>query len=94
MTLCCTVTELQSKMPLSEFRLWLAYRKKYGPMHPVRRFDAGPAIVAAMINNAHGGKAKPKNFMPYGEQRDDETLVTGEQFVAQLIGARGVKVGR
>lgn len=62
-------------------------------MHPVRKYDSGPAIVAAMINNAHGGKAKPRDFMPYGKQQED-LEVTGDQLIELLASAKGVKVGR
>lgn len=79
----------------SEVRIWEAYRFKHGPMSPVRMYDLGPAIIAAQVNNAHGGKAKPSDFMPYAEKKDEDILVDTEQFVQllQRTGKARVKNG-
>lgn len=62
-----TIKELQGKITVEEYRVWLAYRMKYGPMNPVRRYDAPAALIASFILNVHGNKAKPSDFMPYGK---------------------------
>lgn len=77
-------------MSLNEFRLWVAYRNKYGPMNDVRRHDAPGAIVASLISQAHGGKAKPKDFMPYGVGEDQEATL--DDFVKAF--GRGVQIGK
>lgn len=91
MTLGGTITELQSRMSVNEFKVWVAYRSKYGPMSDVRRYDAPGAIIASLISQAHGGKAKPKDFMPYG-QREEATEATIDDFVKAF--GKGVKLGK
>lgn len=81
-------------MTMAELNIWSAYRHKYGPMNDVRRFDGPAAIVASMVNNAHGGKAKPADLMPYGKEKPVESE---EEFtpdhVLKILG-KGVKVGK
>lgn len=88
------VEKLQSEISYREYLLWCAYRNKYGPLNPVRRYDLGHALVAAQINNAHGGKAKPVDFMPYHPDYkvDDVKEVGVDEFIAAL--GSGVKIGR
>lgn len=90
------MAEIQSTVSSRELDLWGRYRKKYGPINPVRMYDAGPAIVASLINQAHGGKATPKDFMPYGHEVDEsgDDIVDTERFLAALSATGRVKVGR
>lgn len=60
-------------------------------MNPVRRYDAGAAVVASVVNNAHGGKATPFDFMPYGERPPEPEP---DDVVAQLLAGGNVKRGR
>lgn len=76
-------------MDMEEFRTWNAYRKKYGPMTPVRRYDAGPAIVASMVSRLAGGSATPKDFMPYG--KESERAGSLEDYMTAFARA-GVKI--
>lgn len=79
------MSEIQSTMSVRELDLWGKYRKKYGPMDPVRMFDKGFALVASMISQANGGKAKPIDFMPYGRDNPSEdTFVDPDEFVNLL----------
>lgn len=73
--------------------MWAKYRFKYGPMNPVRKYDAGHALVASQINRGNGGKATAKDFMPYGKKEDDE-VIDGTLFVDKLSQHKGVKIGR
>lgn len=85
-----TIAELQSRMTPAELRVWGLYRGKYGPMNPVRRFDAGPAIVASVINNAHGGKATPNDYMPYNRPPEPEP----DEVMKLLMADKNIKRGR
>ena len=86
-----TITELQAKITHTEFMTWLAYRQKFGPMNPVRKYDAGPAMLSSFLLNVMGGaKTKPRDFMPYGldpiiEQPPEPTI---EEFIQALGGSR------
>ncbi len=88
----CTIEELQAKISMSEFAIWLAYRRKFGPMNPVRRYDTGSALIASMISRAHGGKATAQDFMPFPvkEPIDDDP----DKMVALLLADKTVKRGR
>ena len=85
-----TIAELQAQITMSEVEVWLAYRRKYGPMNPNRTFDAGPAIIASLISKAHGGKAVPADFMPYYPKEEKEVTLND---LVQSFGS-GVKIGK
>lgn len=77
-----SLSEIQ-KLSSRELSVWWKYREKYGPINPIRMYDQAGAIVATQINNAHGGKAKPINFMPYAKEEEDH-IVDGDAFIAML----------
>lgn len=92
-TLGYTVAELQQKITWGEYILWLEYRAKYGPLNPIRMFDQGAAILAAQVNNAIGGKAKPEDFIFYGKtDKDEVTADTSLDAFVKSLG--GVKIGK
>lgn len=77
----------------SEVRVWQAYRAKYGPHNPVRMFDQGSAIIASQVNNAHGGKAKPIDFMPYSkEQEEQDVIVDHDTFISLLTKTSNARI--
>ena len=88
------VEVLQKNMSYREYLLWCAYRNKYGPINPVRKYDLGAGMVSAVVNNAFGGKAKPVDFMPYDpkHKKDEHEEVGVEEFLSAL--GNGVKIGR
>lgn len=92
MMIGCTIHEAQQRVTLNEFRTWIKYREKFGPMNPIRRYDVGPATVAALISQAHGGKAKPIDFIHYGKEPEPDVIVDAAGFIAALGGR--VKYGR
>lgn len=88
------MAELQTTMSSRELSLWGRYRRKYGPLNPVRMYDAGPALIASIISQAHGGKARPKDFMPYGRsaEESDDTFVDTQTFIAALMNTGRARV--
>ncbi|WP_154899580.1 phage tail assembly protein T [Serratia ficaria] len=54
-----TVAEAQERLSLSEFRLWMKYRSKYGSLNPMMRTEWGAALVASTIANVNRGKDSP-----------------------------------
>lgn len=78
-----TVGELKHRMSGMEFRGWLAYRAKWGPMDLVRRYDRPAALGAHVATVAAGGKGKMQDMMPYPIQR---VLSEAEQFARELMG--------
>lgn len=77
-----TIAELQASINPKEMAVWYAYKKKYGPMNDVRRFDRPAALVASMISAANGGKAKMNEFMPWGPGQKQATF----EDVAKALG--------
>lgn len=55
-------------------------------------YDQIGAVIASQINNAHGGKAKPLDFMPYG--RKPQEVADEESFITQLMATGRAKVAR
>lgn len=93
MALGGTIGELQGRMSDDEFELWTLYRSKYGPMNPVRRYDQGFALIAMVLSNVNGNKAKQQDFMPYGKEKDEEVELSGDEF-ANLLMAGPAQKGR
>ena len=94
----CTIAELQAKIAISELNIWLAYRRKYGPMNPVRTYDTGPAIISHLMCHALGNKkTKPGDFMPYfaDEYKGGKAPAAGTaaQEIIEAFGA-GVIIGK
>lgn len=93
MNLGGTIGELQSRMGYREYELWCKYRQKYGPMNPIRMYDRAGAIVASQINNAHGGKAKPQDFIPFGTVEEEQSEVDISEYIKAAFGGK-VKIGK
>lgn len=85
-----TVSELQRKIGAGEFRMWTAYFKKHGRPTFERMFDRGPAIVGSILSQAHGGKAKFEDFMPFPTRDAKHADVPTAQEIAAKFG--GVNV--
>lgn len=88
-----TIADLQSRMSMSELKLWSAYRKKYGPMNYVRQFDRPAALIASMISAANGGKAKMNEFMPWGQSKKEATFDEVAQALGKVTHGRRKKRG-
>lgn len=61
-------------MSANEFMIWLAYRKKYGPMNDVRKYDRPAALIGSILSHAHGGKSEMRDLMPFGKEQKEVTL--------------------
>lgn len=80
------MAEIQTTISTRELDLWGKFRRKFGPLNPVRMYDAGPALISSILSNAHGGKAKPYDFMPYGREVDSsgDDIVDADKFIQIL----------
>lgn len=86
-----TIQELQAKMTAKEFSIWLKYRKKFGPMNDVRRYDRPAAIIGSILSHAYGGKTDMKDLMPFG--KEEATGVEISDFINKAFGG-AIKIGR
>ena len=97
MALGRTIAELQATITPSEINVWLAYRRKFGPMNPVRQFDRPAALMATMMARTMGGSktAKIHDFMPYGHhvKEEEDEFVDADTFLAALSVKDGVRDG-
>lgn len=84
--------EVQSQLSSRELNIWSLYRNKYGPLNPVRMYDQGAALISSQINNAHGGKAKPNDFIFYGKEPEPE--LDTNSVIEALIKTGRAKMGR
>ena len=81
-----TIEEAQWRMSYWEAKRWALYLEKRGSLNVGMRLEMGFALLAAMINHALGGKAKPQDFMPHvGEVESPEA--TAEDIMKILTGA-------
>lgn len=73
-----------------ELAVWQLYREKYGPMTPIRKYDAGPALIASEVNRMRGGKASAYDFMIYAPKREENP----DDVVKLLMADPKIKKGR
>lgn len=78
-------------MSMAEINVWTAYRKKYGPMNDVRRHDRPAALLAHIITSVYGGKAKIKDFLPFGVKEDENREATLDDFIKAFGGVNIVR---
>lgn len=86
--------EVTTHLSQRELNIWHLYRKKYGPMNPVRKYDQGHSLVASQINRAHGGQAKPIDFIMYGKEAEKQIEVDDNLFIEALINTGRARVVR
>lgn len=67
-----TIREAKENLSFGEFVEWRKYIAKRGSLNTGRRLEAGFGLVSTVINNAHGGKAKLSDFMPYESKVEDK----------------------
>lgn len=64
----CTVSEAKERLSYAEALAWQAYMRKRGSLHVGMRLEHGFALLATIVNNALGGHATLRDFMPHLEQ--------------------------
>lgn len=65
-------SELRASITHWDILKLVAYRDKYGPMNPVRMYDRGPAVIAALTARVNGNSTvKESDFLPYGHESVD-----------------------
>lgn len=70
------VGELLARTTSAELTEWMAYEQATGPLGP-ERADQLVAMLCAVVANANRGKgrkAKPKDFVPKWDQREEQSL--------------------
>lgn len=67
-----TIAEAKQRMSLAEAMQWQAYINKNGTLDLGLRLEYHFAQIAAMINQAMGGKAKITDFMPHYSEDEIE----------------------
>lgn len=66
----CTVAEAKERISYEEAQSWAAYMDKRGSLHVGMRLEYGFAMLARIVNNALGGHATMRDFMPHADQPD------------------------
>lgn len=79
-----TVEEAKQRMTYAEFRDWLRYREKVGPLNHLQRLDYAAAMLASVVNRSAGGRAEPSDFIP----DYDQSPATPEDFMRILTGGK------
>lgn len=70
-----TIAQAKSNMSYDEALLWFDYLRRKGTVNLGTRLEWGFALIATVINNAHGGKAKMSDFMPFTQTEDQEMSI-------------------
>ena len=63
-----TVAEAKERLSYDEVQAWSAYMERRGSLHVGMRLEYGFALLASIVNNALGGHATMRDFMPHIEQ--------------------------
>jgi hypothetical protein len=63
-----TVAEAKERLSYAEALAWQSYMRKRGSLHVGMRLEYGFALLAKIVNNALGGHATLRDFMPHVEQ--------------------------
>lgn len=69
-----------------EFWQWVEYRKKHGPLDPMRRQYEQLAMLTFQVHRGNGGKADMKDFLLYTDREEASEEATAEN-VAKAFGA-------
>lgn len=69
-----TVAEAKDRMAYAEALDWFSYIRRRGTLNTGLRLEAGFALLASILNNAHGGKAKMADFMPHFDHEDEMSV--------------------
>lgn len=75
-------------MHYDEYMSWLAYRRKHGPLNEMIRSDNGFSLLATIVSNALGGKAKMTDFLQYGNRSEpeEEVMTDPMEFIKMFRG--------
>lgn len=71
------------RLPQTEVDLWQQYAAKHGGL-PLQRVNVLLAHLATMTNNAHGGKAELRDFLPGLPPSPPDEVDTADKFFAAL----------
>ena len=72
-----TIEEAKQKISHEEFKIWWAYRKKYGSLFFGRRIEQGIGYLYGLYRNGkveEGDRVDPHIFMPHEDQPKEEVL--------------------
>lgn len=79
-----SVAEAKERLTYAEALQWQAYIEKRGTLNLGLRLEVGFALIAWCINQAMGGKAEMRDFMPHL----DEPEATLTDVMSILTGAK------
>lgn len=83
-----TIAEAKARVSYDEALKWFDYLERNGTVSLGARIERGFAMLATVINNAHGGKAKMKDFMIFTKQEDDEMTIESAFLVLKAASKR------
>ncbi|MDS9879446.1 hypothetical protein RMI40_31910 [Pseudomonas protegens] len=79
-----SIAEAKANLSYKEALSWMAYAEQNGTLNLGRKIEHGFAMLATMINNVHGGKAKFEDFLPY-RGPDTEPVEASAQDIFKLL---------
>lgn len=79
-----TIEEAKQRMTYAEFRDWMRYREKVGPLNHLQRADYRTALLASVVNRSMGGRAEITDFLP----DYDQTPASPEDVFRLFTGAK------
>lgn len=76
-------------MSYDEFKSWIAFRRKRGPLNAMMRIDYGFAQVCAVLMQTLGGvkNVKLNDLLLWKDEGEDDGVATLAD-VAQMLGVR------
>lgn len=78
-------------MTYGEFRTWMAYREKRGPLNVMVRMDYGVAQIVQKIDSLFGGKAKLSQYLLWSREEQPAEEAGSIHDIARMLGAGAKK---
>lgn len=84
-----TIAQAKANLTYDEALKWFDYLRQKGTVNLGTRLEWGFALIATVINNAHGGKAKMRDFMPFTRQEDEEASIDAAFLMLKAAAKKG-----
>ncbi len=79
-----TIEEAKRSLSYTEAVSWIAYVRQTGTLNFGTRLEQGFALLATVLNRAHGGKAEFSDFLPNREPAVEIAEATPQDILSLL----------
>lgn len=70
-----TIAQAKQNLTYDEALKWFDFLNRKGTVNLGSRMEWGFALLATVMSNAHGGKSKMRDFMPFTRQEEEDVSI-------------------